>query len=147
MGFCVDDFVIENYSENEVILKFPYEHETLEELKRDFGIHAILIEGIQLRNRLITVLNSTDRDFLIDKIDYSVANRIDRIQAFNELSAMRFFYKDTDFQYQRESRIVVLDEIVGNYLEIGDIKGFSGQLSVDDVPNQRLKITFTTKEK
>lgn len=147
MGFCVDDFDIENYSENEVILKFPYNHEELEKLKSDFGIYAILIEGIHLHNRLQKVLNSTDRYFLVDKIDYSVANRLDRFQAFSEQSAKRFFYKDTDFQYQRESRIVVLDKIVGNYLEIGDIKGFSGKISVDDVPNHRLRITFTTKKK
>ena len=148
MGFCVDDFIIESYTENEVVLKFPYNDlKALNDLKCDFGTYAILIEGIQFRKRLIEVLNSTERIFLFDKIEYAVSNRLDRLQAFNGLSPKRFFYKDTDFAYQRESRIVVLDEVIGNYLEIGTITGFCRQLLTDDIPNQRVKFTFTIKEK
>lgn len=148
MGFCVDDFIIESYTENEVVLKFPYDdRELLKNLKDDFGDHAIIIEGIQFRKRLKEVLDSTKREFLFDKIEYAVSNRLDRVQAFNELSAKRFFYKDVDFDYQRESRIIVLDEIEGDYLEIGSIAEFCGQLLTDDIPNQRLKFIFTTKEK
>ncbi|MDB8805000.1 hypothetical protein [Romboutsia sp. 1001216sp1] len=140
-GFTIDDLIIDSYGENSVDLKFPYKIEDIDALKSEFGEYMVILAHSEFESKIKDAANRENINGLFGKVKYVHKNSMERLRAYQNKSADRFFYKDLEFKHQNEYR-VVLDENIENtkIFDIGPIEFNMGVKKIDELFD--IKITI-----
>ena len=123
-GLTIDEFIISEYSEKKVTLELPYSKMRIEEIENDFGRYAVVIPPSEFEERLYDSLSKEKVAWKFGKVKYRNNNNQDWLNDFINQSEERFLYKDLDFSYQNEFRLVLDTEIENSMVfEIDSLNG------------------------
>ena len=92
--------------ENDIVFSFPFTDQDYETIKEKFGEFVVVVSGEELSYRLNNFSQETGCEYAFSKIDYREENSKERVEAFVNGDRKRLFYKNMDFLYQREYRLM-----------------------------------------
>lgn len=133
--FCMtyitgEDLEVTNETEEYYEAKIKFSDKLKEEMATEFGDTVLVISAGNFLDRIKEVFEQKGYSYGKGKVDYYDfnVNQSKRLENFEEDNPMVFFIKDETIAYQKEFRIVVLDQDVESHLDvdIGDISSFAG---------------------
>lgn len=124
-GFESKDIRVVEENKDGLIIKVQVSSEDQQSFIDDFGSKAVVLPGDFL-NRVHKATKEGGVSFVAGRVAYHDYNIHDskRRKLFDEGSTDMFFWKDDFFNYQRECRIVIPDNLVeeSTILNIGDLR-------------------------
>lgn len=111
VGIRLGDMHFIEADETHADFRFPFTDDEYEIMTKRFGEYCVLLDAREVEERIEAFCNHFKCQYVFDKVEYCSQNSIDRIQAFNKRSKVRFLYKNSDLEYQREYRLAVGIEI------------------------------------
>lgn len=120
MGFTLSQIKILKRDETEVIFKFPFTEEEYEKMENEFGRYCVIIAAKTLNERIASYRCEQKIPVSFEGVKYCVPNCYDKAKSFFQPSVDRFLYKNEEFSYQREYRLV-LDMTLpeDHYIDLG----------------------------
>lgn len=142
-GLTIDDMIIDSYCQNSVKLRFPYKEKDADLLRKEFGEYVVVLNPKQFEENISNTLNNEGIGWIFGKVKYTCENSLERIEAFSNSIPERFLYKDLEFQYQKEYRLV-LDENIDNnkILSIGSLYNGGGIQRIEDFLTTEIVLNF-----
>lgn len=142
-GLTIDDMELSKYDDNNVTMNLPFNEKNLDLLKKEFGEYVVVI-GNEFENRVNNIIKDNGR---FKKVKYGDGNEWDKVDSFFKCNPDRFFFKSTEFKYQREYRIVIDEKVEGSkVLEIGDLKDISHVMKIEDFINYQYSFKVLLNE-
>ncbi|HAT4183907.1 hypothetical protein ACV3Z6_13575 [Clostridium perfringens] len=117
----IDDFEIINYDENSVTLGLNLD---IDLLKKDFGEYVtIIINADEFKERIFIKQKEYDVDTTFGLVKYREKFDKNRTEEFLSASIERFLYKDKDYEYQKECRIIISRYVDDDkYFRVDDLR-------------------------
>lgn len=144
VGIPIREMDLVEADETHAVFQFPFSPGEYSKMKERFGAYCVVLSAKELEQRIATVCNKSECDYIFDAVEYCCKNRIDRMQAFVEGSKMRFLYKNEDLKYQREYRLAVAIEMPeDHFLHFGKLEG-ARILSSDALQNLAFSIEYNS---
>ena len=152
--FCLmsvksDMFEVINENENSVDAKLVFTDEQRDKIVREFGKYALVFPWYPFTDKVFSALQAKGYRAVGDFVRYSDfgINHSERMESFNKQDAEMFFWKDTEFTYQREFRIVVLNSNVNSplVLEFESIRDSSLLITTEDLLSGSYGINIKSK--
>ncbi len=140
--FCIthisaDSLMIIKEHEDSVDCKMNFDAEDVEQIVKDFGEYALLINPRAFLERVENTLNEMGITYLTGKISYEdfSINSSKRLDDYHKHRPSIFFKKDLSFEHQKEYRIVLIDvDSKEPYiLKVGDISDISYLIPTRDL--------------
>ena len=148
MGIKYKDLIVYDYDEETIKFKFPYSKEEIEQLKKDFGEYVVLVFPVGFKAAVQKAANNQNIQVYFGEVHYCDANSEERHDAFFNSDVQRFLYKDLDFSYQKEFRLILNQAITdGNFFEVGSLSDCAQLFLVDDLLNGLLIAEYQFEEK
>lgn len=143
VGIPLNEMKIISIEESYADFKFPFTDEEYKIMTERFGEYCVLINGIEIEERISTYSNKIDFKYIFDKVIYCDQNSIDRIKSFYEGSENRFLYKNSDLNYQREYRLALAISIPeDNFIRLGKFET-AKIIKSNDLNNLIMRISYT----
>lgn len=116
----INDFEIIKYDENSATLGINLDTNMLRE---DFGEYVTIINIDEFKSRIFDKQKQYGIDVVFGFVKYTEKFDADRTEKFLSSSKGRFLYKDKDYEYQKECRIII-DRYVDSdkYFRMGDLR-------------------------
>ncbi len=121
--FCLlsvkpDMLEVTKMEHNCIDAKLVFTHEQKDKILREFGNFALVIPWKPFTDKVFDALKAKGYQAVGDFVRYSdfSVNLSERMESFNKQDADMFFWKDVAFEYQREFRIVILNENIDDPL-------------------------------
>lgn len=140
--FCIiaitlDDMEIVEDDGNLIRLKLNFSEKEIDRLKSEFGQYVVFIKAFRFQEKLEKSLNSLGINWTLDKVNYTNENMNKRLELTKNNDLKRFLYKDPDFKYQKEYRLILDEDVEDNkILEIEKISKDDGFLiNIDSLLN------------
>ncbi|NCU18523.1 hypothetical protein [Pallidibacillus pasinlerensis] len=140
--FCIthisaDSLKIIKEHENSVDCQFNFSSEDIEQIVKEFGEYALLINPRAFQERVENTLKDMGITYLAGKIvyeDFNI-NSSKRLEEYQKNHPAIFFKKDKSFEHQKEYRIVLtgIDSNEPYILKIGDISDISYLMLTKDL--------------
>lgn len=142
-GITIKDLEIIEYDDESADLQLPFPKDKIDNIRKDFGEHVVIINGPSFDNLINRKINGIEESALFGKVNYTEHNFIEKINAYNTFSAKRFLYKGIDFSYQKEFRLALQKEfVIDNYFSINSISDISHICTIDELIDYRINVSY-----
>lgn len=126
----------------EVTLKCSFTTEELNKMKEEFGKYIVIFAN-NFDKVLGSFLDELGEEYQLDIVRYTKNNDMDRTKAFSANNLDRFFYKDLDFEYQKEIRLVINRIVHDNMtLTVDSLKDISYMTNADNLKEFIVKLKY-----
>lgn len=143
MGLKICDFKVFSYDEEKIILKFPFSIEEIERLKREFGEFIVMIAANEFESAIYNTIEDKKLNGLFKEVIYCDPNFEERQESFFKGSVKRFFYKNENFSYQKEFRLILDEKITeGKFFNVGSLSEFSHMLNIEKLDKVHWKFYY-----
>ncbi len=123
VGIPLNEMKILYSTPNDLIFSLPFSEREFSEISKTFGEYCVLIEAKALNEAIEKYCQENSCEYILKKITYCASNYIEKAQAFANGCIDRFFFKDEDYAYQREYRLILSKNIPDDhYIRIGSLK-------------------------
>ena len=127
-------------------IALPFSESEYSEMGKRFGEYCVIVEAKALIEGLQQYCNDNSCQYILKKVTYCVSNFKEKAEAFANGSTDRFFFKDEDFAYQREYRLVLSREIPDDhFIKISSLKGKATVVKSEQLSNLCLCIKAPLK--
>ncbi len=143
MGIKIRDLKVFDYDEEKIILEFPFSIEEVERLKREFGEFVVMMVANEFESAIHNTIEDNKMNGLFKEVIYCDPNFEERQESFFKGSVKRFFYKNENFSYQKEFRLILDEKITeGKVFNVGSLSEFSYMLDIEELGKVRLILSY-----
>ncbi len=145
-GIKVKDLEIKEFDEESIKFKLPFTTSDLEQFKRDFGNYAVIIMAETFQSAIKGALEKQNINGYFGEVIYCENDTIEKERDFFNEELKRFMYKDADFSYQKEHRLVLDDSVVEErFFDVGSLKEYANLFEVDKLLDFEICIKYVRK--
>lgn len=120
MGITLDDMEVVSENEMSIRLKLNFSKCDIDRLKSEFGEYVIIISASEFHEKLNKSLSEFNGNWTLGKVTYTSQNMNERLKLTKNNDLLRFLYKHPDFEYQKEYRLILDEDVEENkVLRIG----------------------------
>ena len=147
VGILLKDmkFVCSDYSHAEFDL--PFTPEEYNKIESEFGKYCVMISARELERKIAQTCKNSDVDYIFEPVKYVVHNSIEKMIAYANCSNERFLYKDKDFSFQREYRLVVDGELPEDHYIFIDKLNHAKLMDSTKLESLRFSINYISSHK
>ena len=147
LGIRVRDLVVCDYDEQSIKVRFPFNASDVEHLKRDFGEFVVMVSPEGFECAVHNTLTSQNLNGFFKEVIYCDPDSLERQEDFLKGSIRRYLYKNIDFAYQKEFRLVLDEKITsGKFFDVGSLSDFSHILKVEDFLDCCITMTYNLED-
>ncbi|GGC97807.1 hypothetical protein [Pontibacillus salipaludis] len=118
-------------------------------ITQEFGEHVLVISPNEFIKKVMTMAERENLALRAGKVNYSnlSINDKERFDEFHSGNPALYFRKDKSFEYQNEFRLVLHGEHTKKPVikDIGDISEVSKLMTVDQLLNNKIQVTFNRR--
>lgn len=129
VGIALQDMNLLKTDGDCAIFTLPFSAKEYKTMGETFGEYCVILDAQELEDKVKCYCADigVGTDYIFDKIRYCPQNTEERVRAFDEGSKDRYLYKNEEFEYQRESRLVIPIEIPSDhFIRVGVIEKAKG---------------------
>jgi len=146
VGIPLREMKIISQTPESLQIAFPFSEAEYSEMEQKFGEYCVILEAKALIEALQQYCDENSCQCILKKVTYCVSNYTEKAEAFANGSIDRFFFKDEDFSYQREYRLILSKEIPDDhFIRLTSLKSKAKIVKSDQLNNLCLSIT-TSKQ-
>ena len=145
VGIPLNEMNILHSTPNDLVFSLPFSETEFLEISKIFGEYCVLIEAKALTEAIEKYCKENSCRYNLKNITYCASNYIDKAQAFAKGDIDRFFFKDEDYAYQREYRLIFDRNIPeDHYIRIGSLKEHAVILNSSELSKLHLVLHLKT---
>lgn len=123
VGIPLHEMKIISQTSETMKIAFPFSETEYSEMGQRFGEYCVIVEAKALIERLQQYCDENSCQYILKRVTYCVSNYKEKAEAFANGSMDRFFFKDEDFAYQKEYRLVLSRKIPDDhFIRIASLK-------------------------
>ena len=143
LGITINDVVIDHYDEESITFRLSLKEDEVQKFKQEFGDYSVLLFPQPFEYAIHKALNVQQIKGFFNAVRYSIPNSKERHDDFFNDNGKRFLYKDIEFSYQREYRLVLNKSIQeGEHFKVGSLAHCSKILMTDDLIDLSIKLMY-----
>ncbi len=147
VGIGISEMNILDVNSTRITFKLPFTDEEYCNISEKFGKYCVIISSHELIKALNNYHKENGFQQVLGSVRYCKPNTPDRINAFDDGLIERFLYKNEEFSYQRECRLVVMRKIPDDhYICVNKLES-SRIIDSKDLSKMSFQISFKFTEK